>query len=121
MTITPTLAIRFPPQPEKRSTIAAVAPRSTNWIDEHLADQVRSRRRAVEMSQEHLGQELGVSVQQIQKYEGAKNRLSAARLYEICQVFDVPIASMFEDISHSAPGLKKKGPAAPPKEKPAGG
>jgi transcriptional regulator with XRE-family HTH domain len=41
---------------------------------------------------------LGVTFQQIQKYESGKNRLGAARLYEICLVFDVPIASMFEDI-----------------------
>jgi transcriptional regulator with XRE-family HTH domain len=97
-------------------------PRSPNWIDQHLADQIRSRRRAKEMSQDHLGQQLGVSFQQIQKYESGKNRLSAARLYEICQVFGVPIASMFEGLPHSAPARKKNGRTAPrPKKKPAPG
>jgi transcriptional regulator with XRE-family HTH domain len=92
-------------------------PRSANWIDKHLADQVRSRRRAIEMSQDRLAQQLGITFQQIQKYESGKNRLSAARLYEICQIFDVPIASMFEDIPNIA--LKKKRPTAPrPKKNP---
>jgi len=96
-------------------------PRSTNWIDQHLADQIRSRRRAKEMSQDHLGQQLGVSFQQIQKYEKGTNRLSAARLYEICQVFGVPIASMFEDIPRSASTSKKNGSTASrPKKKPPG-
>jgi transcriptional regulator with XRE-family HTH domain len=96
-------------------------PRSTNWIDQHLADQIRSRRRAKEMSQDHLGQQLGVSFQQIQKYEKGINRLSAARLYEICQVFGVPIASMFEDIPRSASTSKKNGSTASrPKKKPPG-
>jgi transcriptional regulator with XRE-family HTH domain len=69
------------------------------------------------MSQDHLGQELGVSFQQIQKYESGKNRLGAARLYEICQVFGVPIASMFEDIPRSAPIPKKNGRTAPRSKK----
>jgi transcriptional regulator with XRE-family HTH domain len=64
------------------------------------------------MSQDHLGQELGVSFQQIQKYEKGINRISAARLYEICQVLGVPIASMFEDIPRSAPAPKKNGRTA---------
>ena len=96
-------------------------PKSPNWIDKHLADQIRSRRRAMEMSQDHLGQELGVSFQQIQKYESGKNRMSAARLYEICQVLGVSIASMFEDIPPSAPAPKKNGRTAPrAKKKPPG-
>jgi len=71
------------------------------------------------MSQDHLAQQLGVTFQQIQKYEAGKNRMSAARLYEICQVFGVPIASMFEGMPRSAPSPKKNGPTAPrPKKKP---
>jgi transcriptional regulator with XRE-family HTH domain len=92
-------------------------PRSPNWVDKHLADQIRSRRQAIEMSQVHLGQELGVSFQQIQKYESGKNRMSAARLFEICQIFGVPIASMFEDIPRSAPAPKKNGPTEPRSQK----
>jgi transcriptional regulator with XRE-family HTH domain len=71
------------------------------------------------MTQDHLGQESGVSFQQIQKYESGKNRISAARLYEICHVLGVPIASMFEDIPRNAPTSKKNGrTASRPKKKP---
>ena len=98
------------------------SPRSPNSIDKHFGDQIRNRRQAINMTQDHLGQESGVSFQQIQKYESGKNRLSAARLYEICQVFGVPIASMFEGLPHSAPARKKNGRTAPrPKKKPAPG
>jgi transcriptional regulator with XRE-family HTH domain len=69
------------------------------------------------MSQDHLGQQLGVSFQQIQKYEKGTNRISAARLYEICQVLGVPIATMFEDIPRRAAAPKKNGRAAPHSKK----
>jgi transcriptional regulator with XRE-family HTH domain len=93
-------------------------PRSPNWIDKHLAGQIRGRRRAIEMSQDRLAQQLGITFQQIQKYESGKNRLSAARLFEICQIFGVPIASMFEDIP-AAPAPKKYRRTAPhPKKYP---
>jgi transcriptional regulator with XRE-family HTH domain len=72
------------------------------------------------MTQDHLGQELGVTFQQIQKYESGKNRLSAARLYEICQVFGVPITSMFENIPRKVPTLKKNSrTASRPEKRPA--
>jgi transcriptional regulator with XRE-family HTH domain len=76
---------------------------------------MRNRRRAAEITQDHLAQQLGVTFQQIQKYERGKNRVSAARLYEICQVLGVPIASMFEDIPDSGP--QKKGRATPRSKK----
>ena len=87
--------------------------RSPNRIDKHLAEQIAERRQAIAMSQNDLGRELRISLQQIHKYEKGKNRLSAARLYEICQVLDVPIASMFEGIPHSERASKQKHPAAP--------
>jgi transcriptional regulator with XRE-family HTH domain len=87
--------------------------RYPNRIDEHLAEQISERRRAIAMSQNELGRELRISLQQIHKYEKGKNRLSAARLYEICQVLDVPIASMFDGIPRSARASKQKRPATP--------
>jgi transcriptional regulator with XRE-family HTH domain len=88
------------------------SPRSANSIDKHFGDQIRNRRQAINMTQDHLGQGLGVSFQQIQKYESGKNRISAARLYAICHVLDVPIASMFKDIPRNAPKPKKNGHTA---------
>ena len=94
------------------------SPRSPNSIDTHLGVRIRADRQASKMTQEQLGQELGVTFQQIQKYEKGINRLSAARLYEICQVFGVPIASMFEDIPRGAPARNKNGrTASRPKKK----
>jgi transcriptional regulator with XRE-family HTH domain len=58
---------------------------------------MREGRRALNMTQANLGEKLGVTFQQIQKYEKGRNRVSAARLFEICKALDVTLASMFED------------------------
>jgi transcriptional regulator with XRE-family HTH domain len=57
---------------------------------------MRESRLALNMSQESLGKVLGVSFQQIQKYESGRNRVSAARLFEICEALGAPLTSMFE-------------------------
>ena len=57
---------------------------------------MREQRLALNMSQAQLGGELGVSFQQIQKYERGVNRVSAARLYSICKALNVSLSSMFE-------------------------
>jgi transcriptional regulator with XRE-family HTH domain len=57
---------------------------------------MRERRLEVNMTQDDLGKALGVSFQQIQKYEKGVNRVSASRLYEICKVLNVALSSMFE-------------------------
>jgi transcriptional regulator with XRE-family HTH domain len=57
---------------------------------------MRERRLALELSQDRLGKELGVSFQQIQKCENGVNRVSAARLFDICKALNVSLSSMFE-------------------------
>jgi transcriptional regulator with XRE-family HTH domain len=57
---------------------------------------MREQRLALSISQHQLGKQLGVSFQQIQKYESGKNRVSAARLFDICKALNVSLASMFE-------------------------
>jgi transcriptional regulator with XRE-family HTH domain len=57
---------------------------------------MRERRLALNMSQDELGQKIGVAFQQVQKYERGTNRVSAARLFDICKALDVSLASMFE-------------------------
>jgi transcriptional regulator with XRE-family HTH domain len=57
---------------------------------------MRERRRALGITQERLGELLGVTFQQVQKYEAGRNRVSAARLFEICEALEVSLASMFE-------------------------
>ena len=57
---------------------------------------MREFRLALGMSQENLAKQLGVSFQQIQKYEGGRNRVSAARLFQICKILKVSLSSMYE-------------------------
>jgi transcriptional regulator with XRE-family HTH domain len=67
-----------------------------NNIDSYVAERIRAVRIASGMSQENLGNKLGVTFQQIQKYERGTNRVSAGRLYHIATIFDLPIAYFFE-------------------------
>jgi transcriptional regulator with XRE-family HTH domain len=72
--------------------------RKTGRIDVHVGTQLRLRRLIVGLSQEELGSRLGISFQQIQKYETGANRISAARLFEISRELDVPISWFFKDL-----------------------
>jgi transcriptional regulator with XRE-family HTH domain len=79
-----------------KKTKRKISPRSASAVDKNIGARMREQRLAIEMSQEQLGNVLGVSFQQIQKYEGGKNRVSAARLFEICKALNVSLLSMFE-------------------------
>ena len=80
-----------------KKTKAPKSPRSVNVaIDGYIGIRRRERRLALQMSQSELGTKLGVSYQQVQKYENGANRVSAARLFDICEALDLPLASMFE-------------------------
>ena len=72
--------------------------RSALDADVHVGVKVRKARKAMEMSQTELGNELGVSFQQIQKYEKGSNRIGSGRLWEISRVLQVPIDYFFEGI-----------------------
>jgi DNA-binding XRE family transcriptional regulator len=80
----------------KRAKPKKVAPRSASTVDRYIGARMREQRLALNMSQAKLGGELGVSFQQIQKYEKGVNRVSAARLYSICKALNVSLSSMFE-------------------------
>ena len=66
-------------------------------IDIHVGSRVRLRRTMMGMSQEKLGDSLGITFQQIQKYEKGTNRMGASRLQNIAVVLDIPVAFFFED------------------------
>ena len=68
-----------------------------NPIDIHVGSRVRLRRMMLGMSQEKLGDQLGITFQQIQKYEKGTNRIGASRLQHIARVLSVPISFFFED------------------------
>ena len=74
--------------------------KSPNPIDIHVGSRVRLRRMMLGMSQEKLGENLGITFQQIQKYEKGTNRIGASRLQNIATSLKVPVSFFFED----APG-----------------
>jgi transcriptional regulator with XRE-family HTH domain len=73
-------------------------PRGPNPIDQHVGSRVRLRRQLMKMSQEKLGDELGVTFQQVQKYERGANRVGASRLYRLSRVLEVPVQFFFEGL-----------------------
>lgn len=73
--------------------------RTANAIDAALGERLRTRRRELGMSQEHLAGLLGVTFQQIQKYESGQNRIAASRLLAAALALDMPIADFFQGLS----------------------
>ncbi len=67
-----------------------------NPIDRHVGSRVRMQRLVVGVSQEKLGGALGLTFQQVQKYEKGSNRISASRLQQIANMLDVPVSFFFE-------------------------
>lgn len=80
-------------------------PRSANPVDTHVGTRIRLRRQILKMSQEKLGDMLGVTFQQVQKYERGANRVGASRLWKMGQVLDVPVSFFFEGIEGADPML----------------
>ena len=67
-------------------------------IDVHVGGRVRLRRTLMGLSQERLGEALGLTFQQVQKYERGVNRIGASRLFDLARVLDVPIGFFFDDM-----------------------
>ena len=70
-----------------------------NPIDVHVGARVRLRRTLLGMSQEKLGEAIGLTFQQVQKYERGANRVGASRLYDLSRVLDVPVSYFFEEMA----------------------
>ncbi len=71
-------------------------------VDIHVGKRLRMRRNVLGMSQEELGRSVGITFQQIQKYERGVNRVGSSRLYEFSQVLKVPVAFFFENFVEEA-------------------
>jgi transcriptional regulator with XRE-family HTH domain len=69
-----------------------------NPVDVHVGNRVRLRRTLLGMSQEKLGESLGLTFQQVQKYERGANRIGASRLWDLSRVLDCPVAFFFEEM-----------------------
>jgi transcriptional regulator with XRE-family HTH domain len=76
-------------------------------IDVHVGARVRLRRTLLGMSQEKLGDALGLTFQQVQKYERGVNRIGASRLFDLSRVLDVPIGFFFDDMPPEMGGDKR--------------
>ncbi|HEY4406674.1 MAG TPA: helix-turn-helix transcriptional regulator [Xanthobacteraceae bacterium] len=70
--------------------------KSPNSTDKHVGSRVRMRRMMLQMSQTELGNDIGLTFQQVQKYEKGTNRIGAGRLHEISRILKVPISFFFE-------------------------
>lgn len=78
--------------------------RAANAIDRRIGQRVRSRRLEIGMSQERLAELLGVTFQQVQKYEKGVNRIAASRLHDISNALDMPVSRFFEGMSPARSG-----------------
>lgn len=76
-----------------------------NPIDVHVGKRLRLRRTLLGMSQERLGGLLGLTFQQVQKYERGANRIGSSRLFELGRILDVPISFFFDDLPEAIAGL----------------
>jgi transcriptional regulator with XRE-family HTH domain len=84
----------------RRKKMSIVAKKAPNPIDKHVGSRVRMRRMMLGMSQEKLGDALGLTFQQVQKYEKGTNRIGASRLQQISNILQVPVAFFFEGAPH---------------------
>ncbi len=84
-------------------------------VDVHAGERVRLRRKLLGMTQTDLGDAIGLTFQQVQKYERGTNRIGAGRLCDLAQVLDVPVNFFFEDmptaVAAISPATKRRGKA----------
>ena len=95
--------------------LVSVPKKQANPIDAQVGNRVRLRRMLVGMSQEKLGEMLGLTFQQVQKYEKGVNRIGAGRLYQVAQILGVSVGYFYEDVAEQ-PGetLPANNHASPP-------
>lgn len=103
----PTNSLAFP----KRSSRGRLPDGAPNPVDVHIGRRIRQRRLLLEYSQEKIASQLGITFQQVQKYEHGSNRVSCSRLWDYCQVLEVEPNYFFEDmdghISMSSPRMQQ--------------
>ncbi|MQP68143.1 helix-turn-helix domain-containing protein [Niveispirillum sp. SYP-B3756] len=85
-----------------------------NAIDVHVGSRVRLRRTLLGMSQEKLGEAIGLTFQQVQKYERGANRIGASRLFDLSRVLDVPVSFFYDDMADPESGESLCAPSAMP-------
>src|ERR1700689_1834163 len=88
--------------------------KAPNPVDKYVGSRVRMRRIMLGMSQEKLGEALGLTFQQVQKYEKGTNRVGASRIQQISEILQVPVSFLFEDGPGAAGGARGFGEYPPP-------
>lgn len=88
-----------------------MAGKKPNPVDAHVGSRVRLRRMLLGMSQERLGESMGLTFQQVQKYEKGVNRIGASRLFQISKILDVPVQFFFEEAPYAGDASKAPGMA----------
>jgi transcriptional regulator with XRE-family HTH domain len=78
--------------------------RSPNQVDQHIGARMRLRRLMMNISQERLAELLGLTFQQVQKYEKGVNRVAASRLWDIAKALEVPVSYFFEGLNGTQHG-----------------
>ena len=108
-----TSAIGEAPMPRTQQAAGPDKESRPSPIDVHVGSRIRLRRTLLGMSQERLGEALGLTFQQVQKYERGVNRVGSSRLFDLSRVLDVPISFFFDDMpdalssSYGAPSHKR--------------
>jgi len=93
-----------PPSPRTPRRKPRATKGGPNAIDIHVGARVRLRRTLLGLSQEKLGEALGLTFQQVQKYERGINRVGASRLFALARVLDVPITFFYEELPAALSG-----------------
>jgi transcriptional regulator with XRE-family HTH domain len=98
--------------PSRNDSTASEKDGRPSPIDVHVGTRIRLRRTLLGMSQERLGEALGLTFQQVQKYERGVNRVGASRLFDLSRVLDVPISFFFDDLPDGVAGAPGRRAAA---------
>ena len=88
--------------------------RAPNPVDVHVGTRVRLRRTLLGMTQTGLGQAIGLTFQQVQKYERGVNRIGSSRLYDLARVLDVPVNFFFDDMPKDVASKSNAASSGPP-------
>lgn len=86
-------------KPRKKNTRGRSEDGSPNPVDVHVGGRIRLRRTLLGLSQEKLGEQIGLTFQQVQKYERGANRVGASRLYDLARILEVPVGYFFDDLA----------------------
>lgn len=94
---------------DRKTKTVALNPRAVSAIDRHIGERIRTRRIELDLSQGQLAATIGVTFQQVQKYERGVNRVSAATLLRICTALDARVATFLPNWASKAPGGESPG------------